>query len=64
MRERSDNAVLTSEQVLLSTCMPVEVPGMNEKAVFTTVEGLRGWCKTVYVWERLDNAVFTSEEVL
>ena len=36
----------------------------DEKAVFTTVEGLRGWFKPVYVRERPDNAVLTSEEVL
>ena len=40
--------------------MPEEI----EKAVFTTVEALCGWCKPVYVRERLDNAVLTSEEVL
>ena len=35
-----------------------------EEAVFTIVEALCGWCKPVYVRERLNNAVLTSEEVL
>ena len=41
-----------------------EMPEKIEKAVFTTVEVLRGVCKPIYVRERSDNAVLTSEKVL
>ena len=40
------------------------MPDKIEKADFTTVETLCGWCKPVYVRERPDNAVLTSDEVL
>ena len=40
------------------------MPEKIEKAVFTTVESLCGWCNPVYVRNRPDNAVLTSEEVL
>ena len=39
-RERPHNAVLTSEEVLGSTCKPVLVPEKIEKALLTAVEVL------------------------
>ena len=40
------------------------MPGMIEKAVFTTVEVLCVSWKPAYVRERPDNSVLPSEEVL
>ena len=41
-------------------CWPVLVLGKIEKAVFTTVEVLWGWWKTIYVKERRGKSFFPS----
>ena len=64
MRERPDNAVLTSEEVLWITSRLVSMPEGIEKEVFTALEALWGWRKPVNMRERPNNGVLTSEEVL